>query len=245
MRTIIQWTALLGTAALAFACGSGSSGGGFPNGEQGDDSGDTASSSSGAGTGSGSSSGNGSSSSTFSTSGAGGMGNGTCKTGNYAGTFVCEFFLGDANLADASSDAGLISVKGTMSFALMQNMSAGVGEGTGTDTAMGTFLAATGGFIAASADLSGTLNCSAGAFTGALTNGDYGLDFGGMPVSGPGNTFQGPFDSMYDGTTATFVDGTWSMSIAGEGTCAGSWTAAYTGPLDGGTSTGIVDAGGQ
>jgi len=238
MRSIIQWSTLLGAAAVAAACGSSSSGNfnGQPAG--GDDAGDTASSSSGGAT-TGSSSG-GIGTSSFSVSSGGGMGNGTCKTGEYAGTFTCEFFLGDGGGADAAADSGLLSIAGTLSFALTQNQTAGVGEGTGTDIAMGTFAANTGGFIAATADLNGMLNCSQGIFTGSLTNGDYGLatSSSGMPLSGPGNTFMGPFNSNYDGTTATFVGGTWSMAIAGEGTCSGSWTAAYTGPL-------VTDAGGQ
>ncbi len=246
MRTIFSWSLLAGAATFALACGSSSSGnfnGGGPGGSD-DDGGGSSSSSSGGGTGSGSG-GTGTASSSFSVS-SGGMGSGTCKTGNYAGTFTCEFYLGDSGAADASADGGLLSVKGTMSFALMQDETAGVGEGTGTDIAAGTFAANTGGIIAATADLSGMLNCGEGVFTGSLTNGDYGLNLGtGMPVSGPGNTFNGPFDSDYDGTTATFVNGTWSMTIANEGTCSGTWTAAYTGPLDGGAGAGITDAGGQ
>jgi hypothetical protein len=242
MRSIIQWSALLGAGVVAAACGSSSSGNFNGQTADGEEGGDTSSSSSG-GIVTGSGGGGGSSSSAFSvSSGGGGMGNGTCKTGEYAGTFTCEFFFGDGGQGDAAADSGLLSVSGTLSFALMQNQSAGVGEGTGTDFAMGTFAANTGGFIAASADLNGMLNCSAGIFTGSLTNGDYGLNGpGGMPLSGPGNTFQGPFNSDYNGTTAKFVNGTWSMAIAGEGTCAGTWTATYTGPLDGG----ISDAGGQ
>jgi hypothetical protein len=242
MRSIIQWSALLGAGIVAAACGSNSSGNfGNQPGGGGDDGGDTSSSSSGSGA-TGSGSGGGSSSSAFGISSGGGMGNGTCKTGEYAGTFTCEFFLGDGGV-DAAADSGLLSISGTLSFALTQNQTAGVGEGTGTDVAMGTFAANTGGFIAATADLNGTLNCAQGIFTGSLTNGDYGLatSSSGMPLSGPGNTFMGPFNSDYDGTTAAFVMGTWSMAIAGEGTCAGSWTAAYTGPLTGG----ISDAGGQ
>src|SRR5271157_3757407 len=177
MRTTIAWTVLTLGAGVAFACGSNSPGnfGGGGSPDTGDGGGTSSSSSSGGVTGS--SSGSGGNSSSFSTSGAGsGMGNGTCKTGEYVGTFTCEFYLGDGGGLDASADGGLVSVSGTLSFALTQNISS-VGEGTGMDTAMGTFAANTGGVIAATADLNGTLNCGQGVFTGALTNGDYGLNF--------------------------------------------------------------------
>jgi hypothetical protein len=251
MRTFIHWSALLGSAALAFACGSSS---GFTgDGNQGDgDSGASSSSSSG-GTGSGISSGSGASSSSFSTSGAGGMGTGTCQTGEYTGTFSCYFFGGidagiDSGIANAPDSGGVGPITGTMSFALTQDMSVGVGEGTGTDTASGTFAAATGGFIAATADLTGTLECSQGVFTGMLVNGMYGLNVNGMPVAGPGNTFQGPLDSDYDGKTSTFVNGRWEMAImvsGDNGACIGTWTATYSGPLEAGAGAAITDAGGQ
>jgi hypothetical protein len=151
MRSIIHWSALLGAGVVAAACGGSSSGGNFGNQTGGDDGGDTSSSSSG-GIVTGSGSGGGSSSSAFSVSSGGGMGNGTCKTGEYAGTFTCEFYYGDGGV-EAGAEGGLLSVSGTLSFALTQNETGGVGEGVGTDVAMGVFAANTGGFIAASADL--------------------------------------------------------------------------------------------
>jgi hypothetical protein len=257
MRTIIHWSALVGSAALAFACSSSGSalngGGGGGGGDS--DSGDTASSSSSSGTGSGSS-GTGTSSS-FSTSG-GGMGNGTCKTGEYAGTFSCYFFqVFDAGLNDMPDSGGVGPVTGTMSFALTQDQTVGVGEGTGTDMAAGTFAASLAGIVQADADLQGTLNCSQGSFTGNLVNGVYGFgngtgDAGPVSSGGASNTFMGPLQSGYDGTTAEFVNGRWSMTIPTLGECIGSWSATYSGPLPGssgggssGGSSGIVDAGGQ
>src|ERR1019366_4823647 len=100
----------------------------------------------------------------------------------------------------------------------------------------------TGLFIAAAADLSGTLDCSLGKFDGQLLNGEYGFNLGGMPAPDPNNKFQGPLNSDYNGTTATFVNGQWSMNIAGEGPCIGTWTASYAGPLDGGAG---ADASGE
>jgi|HubBroStandDraft_4_1064222.scaffolds.fasta_scaffold116953_2 hypothetical protein len=254
MRSIIQWSALLGSAVLAFACG-GSSSGNF-NGQQGDgdDGGDTASSSSG-GTATGSSGGSSSGStgnSSFSVSSSGGMGNGTCKTGEYAGTFSCYFFqVFDAGLNDMPDSGGIGPVTGTMSFALTQNQTAGVGEGTGTDLAMGTFAASLSGIVQADADLQGTLDCGQGSFMGNLINGVYGLGNGmgdAGPVSGGGasNTFMGPLQSGYDGTTAEFVNGRWSMTIPTLGECIGSWSATYSGPLSGssgGSSGSPADAG--
>jgi hypothetical protein len=226
MRTIIHWSALVGSAALAFACSSSGSalngGGGGGGGDS--DSGDTASSSSSGGTGS-------------------------ASSGFY------QVF--DAGLNDMPDSGGVGPVTGSMSFALTQDQTVGVGEGSGTDMAAGTFAASLAGIVQADANLQGTLNCSQGSFTGNLINGVYGFGNGtgdAGPVSGGGasNTFMGPLQSSYDGTTAAFVNGRWSMTIPTLGECIGSWSATYSGPLPGssggsssGGSSGIVDAGGQ
>lgn len=244
MRSIIHWSALLGAGVVAAACGSSSSGNlsGQP-GAGDDDAGDTASSSSGAiATGSGS--GGGSSSSSFGISSGGSMGNGTCKTGEYAGTFSCYFYqVFDAGLNDMPDSGGVGPVTGTMSFALTQNQTAGVGEGTGTDIAMGTFAASLSGIVQADADLQGMLNCGQGLFTGNLVNGVYGFgngmgDAGPVSSGGASNTFMGPLQSGYDGTTAEFVNGRWSMTIPTLGECIGSWNATYSGPLPGSSGGG-------
>jgi hypothetical protein len=243
MRTSIRWSFIAGAALVssAYACSSSSSGGLTGNADQGDGGSSGASSSSSSG-GAGSSSGAGSSG-VFSTSGAGNTGNGTCKTGEYAGTFSCSFY----EIFDAGIDfdgGGMTPVAGpltgTMTFALTQDETAGVGEGSGTDLAMGNFVASLAGIIQANADLQGTLNCGAGMFTGNLINGVYGLGSGNpdaTPVSGGGasNTFMGPLQSSYDGTTAAFINGRWSMTIPSLGECIGTWTASYSGGSDSGT----------
>src|ERR1019366_7971733 len=162
------------------------------------------------------------------------LGTGVCETGFYSGTFSCFFFYGiDAGIGEAPDSGGIGPITGTMSFKLTQDVSSH-GELETTDTASGTFDAATGLFIAADADLSGTLDCTQGKFTGQLVNGEYGFNIGGMPIPDPNNRFQGPLVADYNGSTSTFVNGQWSMMVAGEGPCIGSWTAAYAGPLDGG-----------
>jgi hypothetical protein len=248
MRSIIQWSGLLG-AAVAAACGSSSSG--SFNGPQGggEDGGDTASSSSSGSIATASGSGGSGSGGTFSASGAGSTGNGTCKTGEYAGMFSCYFYqVFDAGLDDMPDSGGVGPVTGTMSFALTQNQTAGVGEGTGTDFAMGTFAASLSGVIQADADLQGMLDCSQGAFTGNLINGVYGFgngmgDAGPLSSGGASNTFMGPLESGYDGTSAQFVNGRWSMTIPTLGECIGSWSAAYSGPLPGSSGGSPTDAG--
>jgi hypothetical protein len=237
MGTLFRWSGLIGAAALAFACGSSSSGGLNGNDTSGDGSDASTTGSSGGGSGSGSG-GGGSSSSTFGgSSGGTAMGTGTCQTGNYSGMFSCLFYYGvDAGIGNAPDSGGLGPITGTMSFMLTQDISSQGEIGT-TDTASGTFLATTGGFIAAAANLQGTLNCSQGKFTGQLVNGEYGFNIGGMPAPDPNNKFQGPLVSDYNGSTSTFANGQWSMFIAGEGPCIGTWTATYSGPLDAGAGT--------
>lgn len=235
MRTLLLWSGFLGPAILVFACSSSSSGlTGGPNDGNGSDASDATASSSGGSSGSNGSSG--SSSASFGGSSSSGMGTGTgaCKTGVYMGTFSCLFYFGsDAGLGQAPDSGGVGPITGTMSFMLTQDISSH-GELSTTDTASGSFDATTGLFIAAAADLSGTLDCSLGKFDGQLLNGEYGFNLGGMPAPDPNNKFQGPLNSDYNGTTATFVNGQWSMNIAGEGPCIGTWTASYAGPLDGG-----------
>ncbi len=254
MRRYIALLAVYGWAcALVLACGSNSDSGatGFASsgtGGSGGDSGPSSGSSSGtSGSSSGSSSGSlsGSSGSGFGSSDAASLGSGTCQAGLYSGTFSCLFYSGlEAGIGPVPDSGGVGPINGTLSFTLTQNISS-TGELTQTDTASGTFLAATGGFISADADLSGTLDCASGKFVGQLLNGAYGLSFtGGAPAPDPNNKFQGPFDSDYNGKTSAFVNGRWSMQIQGNGyygACAGPWTATYAGPGDGGPS----DAGGQ
>lgn len=79
------------------------------------------------------------------------------------------------------------------------------------------------------ATLGGTLDCSSGLFTGSLTGGTYSVFFG--LFSG---TFNGPLMSDYNGTSFSFVDGTWSLTIPGEGYCQGQWNASYSGVGDAG-----------
>jgi hypothetical protein len=227
--------------ASALACSSSSTddgGNGFDTPDTG-----TSSNDSGGGFGSGSRSGSGGSSGAFGAGDSAALGTGTCQTGMYAGTFSCLYYQGvDAGIGGAPDSGGIGPITGTMQFALTQQVSS-TGELTQTDIASGTFAAATGGFIAADANLGGTLDCSTGQFTGQLTNGVYGLSFNPStpPLPDPNNHFQGPLVSEYDGKTSAFVNGQWSMAIAGLGACIGTWTATYSGPID----AGPADAGGQ
>jgi hypothetical protein len=166
------------------------------------------------------------------------MGTGTCQTGVYSGMFSCLFYYdSDAGIYDAPDAGGVGPITGTLSFKLTQDISS-QGELQTTDTASGVFNATTGFIIAAQADLQGKLDCGTGSFTGQLVNGEYGFNLGGAPVPDPNNMFQGPLVSDYNGTSSTFANGLWSMVIAGEGPCIGSWTASYSGPLEGGADDG-------
>src|SRR5438477_122341 len=95
--------------------------------------------------------------------------------------------------------------------------------GSGADATGGGF--GTGGIIAADADLSGTLDCTTGKFTGQLINGVYGLSFNvnTPPLPDPNNKFQGPLVSDYNGAMSSFVNGQWSMAIGNptQGACIG------------------------
>ncbi len=158
---------------------------------------------------------------------SGGLGTGTCKTGMYTGTFSCEFFYdtdaGDASVAVSPDSGGLIMITGNLSFLLSQSIS---GE-LGMDTASGTFVL-NAGLTTGSAQLSGSLDCNSGNFTGALSGGMYSL----LGIfTGP---FEGPLTSQYSGTSFSFVDGVWSLSVPGYGYCPGTWTANYDGPGDAG-----------
>ena len=150
------------------------------------------------------------------------MGNGICQTGTYSGSFSCEFYYDSDAGGDASGgtpDAGgLIQITGNLSFVLTQSLS---GE-LGTDTASGTFIL-DAGITTGMATLSGTLDCGTGLFTGALSGGMYSLL--GL-FTGP---FAGPLTSDYNGAGASFVDGSWSLTVPGEGYCPGQWTADFTG----------------
>jgi hypothetical protein len=235
--TLLGW-GLAGGVMLALACSSKSSG----LGDGDDGTGDGGSGGSGGSSGGNGSSGanGGSSSASFggSTSG-GGMGTGTCQTGVYSGMFSCLFYYdSDAGIDNAPDAGGIGPITGTLSFNLTQDVTS-TGELSTTDTASGVFNATTGGFLAAQADLSGTLDCESGNFTGQLLKGEYGFNLGGgVPLPDPNNMFQGPLVSDYSGASSTFVNGRWSMYIAGEGPCIGSWSANYTGPIEAGADAG-------
>jgi hypothetical protein len=165
------------------------------------------------------------------------MGNGACQTGIYNGTFSCYFYTQDASIADVPDSGGVGPITGTLSFMLTQDVTQS-GELSVTDTASGTFTASPGFFIAAEADVTGTLDCSQGKFNGSLINGVYGLALGGgsAPAPDPNNKFQGPLVSDYSGSMLAFLNGRWSLSVAGLGSCIGNWTATYVGSADGGAA---------
>jgi hypothetical protein len=155
---------------------------------------------------------------------SGGMGTGTCKDGTYSGTFACTFVFNPDAGGDASTvaaDAGGLMITGNISFKLMQMT--GNGESF-IDTASGTFSGTAAAFFAISANVGGTLDCNSGLFKGSLTGGMYS---GFLFING---TFSGPLDSQYNGATFSFVNGTWLLTVPGEGSCPGTWTANYTGP---------------
>jgi hypothetical protein len=153
---------------------------------------------------------------------SGGMGTGTCKDGTYTGTFQCTFVFGDGGAPDAGADAGGLVVTGTISFHLMQQT--GTGE-TFMDTASGMFSGdCCMKLFTISANVGGTLNCNSGTFKGDLTGGMYS---GFIFIAG---TFMGPLTADYNGTTASFVNGAWNLTVPGQGTCPGTWTASYSGP---------------
>ena len=209
---IAACAALVGVVGASIACGSSKT-------DLSNDDAGTASDSGGSSSG-GSSSGatsSGGSSGMFSGGDSGqGMGTGNCQTGMYTGTFSCGFIYDpDASMPDA---AGAFTITGSLSFVLKQSTSGELGE----DTASGTF-DLNAGLTTGSATLGGTLECACGQFTGALTAGTYSLL--GIFTGG----FAGPLTSDYNGTSFSFVDGTWALVIAGEGTCPGTWTAHYVG----------------
>src|SRR6185312_10068995 len=101
---------------------------------------------------------------------SGGMGTGTCQTGTYTGTFSCGFIYdpdASGTTTDLGADGGIVTITGTISFQLSQSISGELGQ----DTASGHIQIGAGFFIVGDADLSGTLDCSTGAFTGSLLNG--------------------------------------------------------------------------
>jgi len=154
-----------------------------------------------------------------------GMGTGVCKDGTYSGTFMCTFiFDPDAGADDAgevSADAGGLPITGTISFQLTQNT--GSGESF-IDTASGTVNGTAATFFTIMGNLGGTLNCNSGVFVGNLSNGAF-MDDG--PVKLISGTFGGPLSSQYNGTTFSFVDGQWLLTVPGEGRCKGTWSASY------------------
>jgi hypothetical protein len=228
----VVFAALVGAAASPLACGSKSSGS-FDQGDGGgDDSGKLgATSSSGGSSGGTSSGGSGGSSGAFSQGDSGGMGTGVCKTGTYSGPFSCGFYFDPdsgttAPVDGGAADGGITQITGTLSFLLTQSTSGGE---IGTDIASGTFAISAGLFITGMATLGGTLDCSTGSFTGSLTGGTYSVFFGLFT-----GTFNGPLSSDYNGKTASFVNGGWSLTIPGEGYCQGAWNADYAGVGDAG-----------
>lgn len=228
---VVTFAALLGAVGSPMACSSKSSG--FDSNDDGGEAGSSGASSgssgaSSSGTSSGGSSGSsGSSSGSFASQndGAVGMGTGICKTGTYSGPFSCGFYFDmDAGTTPpvdgGSADGGLFEITGSLSFSLKQSMSGELGQ----DVASGTFAISSGLFISGMATLGGTLDCSTGAFTGALSDGTYNVFFGLFTGS-----FDGPLTSEYNGTTFSFVNGTWSLTVPGEGYCQGQWNADFDG----------------
>jgi len=220
---VVTFVALAGAACSPLACGSKgpSFGQDDAGGENPADAGSTSSSSGSSG---GSSSGS-TSGGMFEHPDSGGMGNGVCKTGTYSGPFSCGFYFDPdsgmtAPVDGGAADGGLAQITGTLSFQLAQSMSGELGQ----DTASGTFAITAGLFITGMATLGGTLDCSTGTFTGGLTGGTYSVFFG--IISG---TFNGPLNSDYNGNTSSFVNGTWSLTVPGEGYCQGQWNADYSG----------------
>lgn len=206
----------LGASSCSSKSGSPVFAGGDDGGGAGDDSGFGGGSSGGGSSGTGSSSG-------FNLGdggGGGGMGTGTCKDGTYSGTYQCSFNY-DPNadggtMSDAGfNDAGFV-ITGNISFQLMQDMSSGESF---IDKAQGSFGGTCcAGLFSLDAGVSGQLNCNSGVFTGMLSNGSY----SGFFMMG---SFSGPLNSQYNGNTFSFVDGTWNLTVPGQGTCVGIWSA--------------------
>jgi hypothetical protein len=156
------------------------------------------------------------------TSGGGGMGTGTCKDGTYSGTFQCTFVFGDGGTSGGGADSGTLAVTGTISFHLMQNAASGESF---MSTASGMFSGdCCNKLFTIGATVGGTLNCNSGTFNGSLTDGGYS---GFIFLTG---SFSGPLTADYNGMTFSFVNGVWNLTVPGQGTCPGTWTASYTGP---------------
>jgi hypothetical protein len=233
----VTFVALVGAACSPLGCGSKSpsfsqddGGGGNPaTGSTSSSGGSSGGGSSGGSSGGGSS---GASSGAFTQADSGGMGTGVCRTGTYSGPFSCGFYLDPdsgttAPVDGGAADGGLLQITGTLSFLLTQSISGELGE----DVASGTFAISSGLFVSGTAMLGGTLDCSTGTFSGGLTGGMYSVFFGLLT-----GTFDGPLMAEYNGTTFSFVNGVWSLTIPGEGYCQGQWSATYSGPADGGAS---------
>lgn len=140
-------------------------------------------------------------------------------SGTYSGTFQCTFVFG-ADGGAVSADAGGLMVTGTLSFKLTQM----TGGEAYIAAASGSFSSTGAVFFTANADIGGTLNCNTGVFQGNLSNGMYS---GFVFITG---TFSGPLDATYNSTTLSFVNGTWLLTVPGQGSCPGTWTANYSGP---------------
>jgi hypothetical protein len=139
--------------------------------------------------------------------------------------FSCNFVFnpdaGSDSGAAVAADAGGLMITGTITFHLSQMT--GNGESF-MSTASGTFNGTAATFFSIMANVGGTLDCGTGKFTGSLTNGTY---TGFLLLNG---TFMGPLTSDYNGTTFSFVNGTWLLTVPGQGSCPGTWSANYTGP---------------
>lgn len=223
----LSFVAAMAAMVTSVACSSSKSG---PlSGGDGSGSGSSGSGSSGDGTTSGSSGDFSSGSTTmFQTGDSGGLGTGSCKTGYYAGSFTCGFIYdpdADGVSLDASGSSSPFQFGGTLGFNLTQSISGELGE----DEANGSFTLQAG-ITTATAVLSGTLNCSTGQFSGALSGGMFNL----LGFTG---SFDGPLNSEYDGTKAAFTDGAWGLALPTYGTCPGTWTATYMGAADAGADS--------
>jgi hypothetical protein len=148
---------------------------------------------------------------------------GTCKPGEYAGTFAGMYFSGSFLGIPA-----VVPITGTVSLRLESAASGefldirdGRVEGT-ADTPVGP--------VPFEADLVGELDCTNNRLINTyLRNGQYTIE-GGSPTF-----FEGPLEADYDRIANQFVNGTWTVSEAtpenpgnvygGDGTWGAQWIA--------------------
>jgi hypothetical protein len=127
-----------------------------------------------------------------------------CREGNYAGDFTCMVSIAGVSPVTATAQA---------TFTL-QEKSAGTLTVTNSDLAFDLT-----GYIFAG-DLSGSLDCAAGAFHADIVNGMFVAVL--LPIPG---SFTGAIDGQIDDTTNDLA-GAWSfMATAGGPSCSGSWHA--------------------